>query len=95
MVKKIITKKDINMEESDSESEENVNKKSNEDIEESNSESEEEIKLEKPKRKVNYVMTEARKIAFEKARKVRSKKIALSKVEKEKKKKNIMIIKIV
>ena len=49
--------------------------------------SEEEVKLEKPKRKVNYIMTEARKLAFEKARKVRSEKIAKSKAEKEQKEK--------
>ena len=34
--------------------------------------SEKEVKLEQTKRKVNYVMTEARKQAFEKARKVRA-----------------------
>ena len=40
--------------------------------------------IEKPKRKSNYVMTEARKKAFEKARQVRNEKIATRKAEKQK-----------
>jgi hypothetical protein len=41
--------------------------------------------LEKPKRKSNYVLTPARKAAFEKARIVRAEKIAVRKGEKDKK----------
>lgn len=56
MVKKLFVKKVEESEEEDDVIEE---------------QSEESVKLEKPKRKTNYVLTDARKKAFEKAREVR------------------------
>ena len=50
-------------------------------IEESTSE--ESVSLEKPKRKINYIKTPARELAFEKARQKRAENIELKKKQKE------------
>ena len=81
MVEKLLPKKDEDIKESETELEEieviktKINKSKKEIIiSESSSDSE---KLEKkPKRNVNYIQTEARKQAFEKARKVREEKVS-------------------
>jgi hypothetical protein len=86
MVKTLLPKKDEDIKKSESEPEEieeikTKPKKSKKEIiiSESSKDSEE---LEKtPKRKVNYVQTDARKQVFEKARKVREEKVAKRKAE--------------
>ena len=86
MVKKLLPKKDEDIKESETEPEEieeikTKPKKSKKQIIISESSSDSEELEKKPKRKVYYIQTEARKQAFEKARKVREEKVAKRKAE--------------